>query len=491
MGLVGRYQLKIPALDDAALRDLIKNASLPAEARAAALDLLIQRKPKNLRAFLSEITTDPSDEIVLTALASIAKLAPETALPALEAAVNSPNIPRAQKTWAILATLPGKLVDAIFARKLDELRAASSISPTALELTAAARKRSAANVQAALAALEKSLADSTEPLAKWHSALEGGDPTAGAALFTSHPASECMRCHRAESGHAAGGETAPNLAGIAKRHPDRRYFLESMVSPSAVITPGFGAVLIAFKNGSTLTGNLLAETPDHLDLDAAGKSLRITRSDIASVTPPASPMPPMAGLLTPGELRDIVAWLGSLEQGAETPPPAAAPTPFDPSSSASSVPSSLPNSAIDPAILKTGQQQFILCGACHGQNGEGTAAGPPLAGSEWVNGPAQNLIRIQLRGLQGPITVKGQEYNFPAGMAALAYQTDDQIAAVLTYMRNSFGNSAPLITPAAVAALRTEVGKPPVTAAELTPPLPAAPPAAKTPPASSSSVPSP
>ena len=45
--------------------------------------------------------------------------------------------------------------------------------------------------------------------------------------------------------------------------------------------------------------------------------------------------------------------------------------------------------------------------ACHGANGEGTVLAPPLAKSNWVNGPVENLIRIQLRGLQGPITVSG------------------------------------------------------------------------------------
>jgi hypothetical protein len=118
----------------------------------------------------------------------------------------------------------------------------------------------------------------------------------------------------------------------------------------------------------------------------------------------------------------------------------------------------------------------MLCGACHGQQGEGTAAAPPLAGSEWVTGPAENLIRIQLRGLTGPIKVKGQEYNFPAGMMAMAYQTDEQIAAVLTHIRSSFGNTAPApaVAPAEVAALRGEVGKPQLTAAELIQPEPLA-----------------
>ncbi len=125
---------------------------------------------------------------------------------------------------------------------------------------------------------------------------------------------------------------------------------------------------------------------------------------------------------------------------------------------------------IDPAQMEIGKAQFLVCGACHGQNGEGGPIAPPLAGSEWVKGPVSNLIRIQLRGLQGPITVAGKEYNMPAGMAALSYQTDEQIAGVLTYVRNSFGNKAPAVKPAEVAALRSEVGKPQITVQELTKP---------------------
>lgn len=176
----------------------------------------------------------------------------------------------------------------------------------------------------------------------------------------------------------------------------------------------------------------------------------------------------MGEYLSPGEIRDLIAWLCSLNQGGGKTAETKTPTILDPST----LTALNSSQKLDPALLKTGRQQFLLCGACHGQNGEGTAAGPPLAGSEWVNGPEENLIRIQLRGLQGPIKVKGQEYHFPAGMAALAYQNDEQIAAVLTYIRNSFGNSAPPVTAASVAALRSEVGKPPVTAAELVSPFP-------------------
>ena len=125
---------------------------------------------------------------------------------------------------------------------------------------------------------------------------------------------------------------------------------------------------------------------------------------------------------------------------------------------------------IDPAAMAAGKASFMLCGACHGQNGEGTPIAPPLAGSEWVKGPVSNLIRIQLRGLTGPITVAGKEYNAPGGMAALAYQTDEQIAHVLTYVRNSFGNKGSAVKAEQVAALRSEVGKPQCTTADLTKP---------------------
>lgn len=110
---------------------------------------------------------------------------------------------------------------------------------------------------------------------------------------------------------------------------------------------------------------------------------------------------------------------------------------------------------------------YQVCAACHQPTGLGLpGVFPPLAGSEWVNGPAENLIRIQLRGLQGPITVKGVEYgNVP--MAPNSTMTDDQIAEVLTYVRNAWGNKASAVTPDMVKALRSEVGKPMLTVADL------------------------
>ena len=109
---------------------------------------------------------------------------------------------------------------------------------------------------------------------------------------------------------------------------------------------------------------------------------------------------------------------------------------------------------------------YATCSACHQPTGLGIpGAFPPLAGSEWVNGPVENLIRIQLRGLMGEIEVKGVKYN--SVMPPNATMSDDQIAEVLTYVRNEWGNKGSAVTPDMVKALRSEVGKPMLTVADL------------------------
>ena len=465
--LINLYQLTIPKLTDDKLRGIVTNAELPDAARNTALDLLAARNPSTLDVFLTDLIKNAPDEIAINALARLATNSIESAIPSLAAALDSGSPTLMRAAWEILSKIPGETTDALFVKHLNLLRSSNGVSPHAIELLAAAKTRESAAVATALAAVNDALAASSDPLALWNIALEGGSPEAGEALFTSHPAAECSRCHRLTDGHDVGGDTAPNLSGIANRQPDRRYFLESLINPHAVIAPGFGIVAVDFKNGTSINGNLIATTDDHIDLEANGKHLRIPRGTIDSTTRPTSAMPAMGDLLAPSELRDIIAWLASLEKDDTAPDPAITPEPFDPDSLLTAEKNTR---KINPATMKSGRSQFIVCGACHGQNGEGSAAGPPLAGSEWVNGPAENLIRIQLRGLEGPITVKGQTYDIPAGMAPLAYQTDEQIAAVLTYVRNSFGNSAPAVTPAEVTALRSEVGKPKVTVKELTPP---------------------
>lgn len=93
------------------------------------------------------------------------------------------------------------------------------------------------------------------------------------------------------------------------------------------------------------------------------------------------------------------------------------------------------------------------CAACHKDNGEGIpGAFPPLAGSEWTNGPAQEQIKVVLNGLSGPIKVKGVSYN--GVMAPFKHLSDEDIAAIVTHERTSWGNTGGAVTPAEVKKLR-------------------------------------
>ncbi|KGE88607.1 MAG: PVC-type heme-binding CxxCH protein [Phaeodactylibacter xiamenensis] len=117
------------------------------------------------------------------------------------------------------------------------------------------------------------------------------------------------------------------------------------------------------------------------------------------------------------------------------------------------------------ATLSPGQQVYERegsCITCHQPDGKGlTASGfPPLAGSEWVTGSKERLIKLTLKGLHGPIEVNGQTYPGQVPMTAFeGLLSDKEIADVLSYVRNAFGNSATPIAPAEVKRVRTAVAE--------------------------------
>jgi glucose/arabinose dehydrogenase/mono/diheme cytochrome c family protein len=96
------------------------------------------------------------------------------------------------------------------------------------------------------------------------------------------------------------------------------------------------------------------------------------------------------------------------------------------------------------------------CITCHQADGQGLPAAqfPSISKSEWVTGSPQRLIRLVLHGLMGPIEVSGTKYPGQVPMTAFKGLSDQEIAGVLTYVRNAFGNAASAITPAQVVAER-------------------------------------
>ncbi|WP_160164517.1 c-type cytochrome [Pedosphaera parvula] len=106
--------------------------------------------------------------------------------------------------------------------------------------------------------------------------------------------------------------------------------------------------------------------------------------------------------------------------------------------------------------IKKGEKVFNLsCSPCHQANGLGVAGQfPPLAGSEWVLAPkTDRIIRIVLNGFQGPVEVKGAQFN-NVMVPWRDSLKDEDIANVITYVRQAWGNKAGPVKPEEVKAIR-------------------------------------
>lgn len=99
------------------------------------------------------------------------------------------------------------------------------------------------------------------------------------------------------------------------------------------------------------------------------------------------------------------------------------------------------------------------CATCHQPNGLGLPnAYPTLVANPWITGDDERLIKIVLKGLWGPMEVAGEHFDPSKGVPPMpgfgGILNDKEIAAVINYVRNSFGNSAPFLKPEQIASVR-------------------------------------
>ncbi len=122
-------------------------------------------------------------------------------------------------------------------------------------------------------------------------------------------------------------------------------------------------------------------------------------------------------------------------------------------------PSAAP-AAVPPEVLQRGAQVYEMsCLICHGPGGEGVPDyAPPLQGNRAV--VASDLTQQIRQILYGSSVIeRGPDYAWPAWMPAFVeVLSDEEIAAVATYQRNSWGNRAPAVRPEQVAAVRRQTG---------------------------------
>lgn len=239
-----------------------------------------------------------------------ARLPPDQTVAELALASASADVAERQAAIDLLGGIEHPDAVSAVAALVERLRS-SGDAATELEVNEAAARRLGGEVAGRIAAERIATAPEGDPTAAWRDCLEGGDPSRGRSIFFGKAAVSCVRCHRAEG---TGGDVGPRLDGIAK-DKDRRHLLEAIVAPDAKVADAFRTTVLVTDDGRTIAGIVTGEHDGVLTLKAAdGGTIEVPLDAIEDRAGGPSSMPAdLAGKLSRRELRDLVAWLASLE----------------------------------------------------------------------------------------------------------------------------------------------------------------------------------
>jgi len=162
--------------------------------------------------------------------------------------------------------------------------------------------------------VDEALAEAARnPMKAYKDAGDGqGDAKLGREIF--HKGQKCITCHRVGS---EGGTVGPNLSDVGKR-TKRDYLLESIVMPSAKIVKGFETQSIVDMDGRIITGTVQSEDEYEVVIADAKNQTRVKKEDIDErITSEVSTMPTLANLLSVDDVRNLIAYLETLQDTPE------------------------------------------------------------------------------------------------------------------------------------------------------------------------------
>ena len=314
-----RYGLDVPTAN---LLKLAKDAKVGPSVRLQVLRLLSAKTdaPAEIKAVLLNATADGNDPALrIEALQLLAKADPANALAVAQRFVDGKGAKAPEKQAAVrvlfgsaepaAAQLRSTLVGKLLQPKFDET--------IRLDVYLAAQESTEPAVQAALKRyqdLSRSAALLAAPGLPYELLTAGGDPARGRTITQEHLAANCVACHRFESDE--GSEVGPLLKKVGDQRTPAE-LAESLVNPSAKVVAGFGFETVTLRSGEALSGSVVSETKLALRLRQADGTLKdIPVTSVAGRTQPVSIMPPMLGILSPAEVRDVVAYLATLKAKA-------------------------------------------------------------------------------------------------------------------------------------------------------------------------------
>ncbi len=279
------------------------------EVRAAMLTSLSELNYSDMEALVKKGMNDKEGEVRTTALGLLSgmEISSEN-LPGIVTPIFAKgSLQEQQEMLKVLGKMPAEKSSTILSGLVEQLVAKKLDKSLTLDLIEASEANGSANL---VAKLEPLKSDDTNTVAAFQETLYGGDARLGGRLFYTHPAAQCTRCHviRGE-----GTNVGPQLGGIGSKL-SREQILQALIEPGARLAPGFGSVSLTLKDGQKVSGILMEETDKEIVLKTSeAEPLHIAVARISERTNSPSAMPPMGGLMTKREIRDMVEFLANLK----------------------------------------------------------------------------------------------------------------------------------------------------------------------------------
>jgi putative membrane-bound dehydrogenase-like protein len=292
------------------LKARIADAKADPAARTAAVELLARRKVEGFAAVLHGLLADPAvrgaavralaafpdDTTPVKVLAAYPKFTPAEKADAVQTLVSRPAWAAALLDAIEKGTVPRGDVSLVAARQVIALN----------------DKALAARLEKAWGIIRPPAKDRTALVKKWRGtltteALKTADKGNGRVLFARH----CATCHKL---FGEGGDLGPDLTGAQRTNLD--YVLENVLDPSAIVPREFRISVFSLADGRLLSGVIQRETPDGLTVRTTNETVVVPKADIESQKATAQSIMPegVFDALTPDEVRDLIAYLGTPHQ---------------------------------------------------------------------------------------------------------------------------------------------------------------------------------
>ena len=287
----------------------VKNVSEHKSIRIASITALSALGSKYLTEAINTVIEDKDVEIRKEAqkILNQAGFSEETKLQIIEKIFATATVAEKQAALKSLSNIKTVKAKQILTNQVKNLK---NLEPgIKLDVINAAKKQDDGNLTKLLEEYEASK-DKNDKLDQYSEALDGGDAKKGRDILAFNEAAQCLRCHQIQG---YGGEVGPALDKIGSLLSKEELLL-SLVDPNNRIAPGYGNAFYTLNDEREITGSVVSEDDNEITIrDAAGNKENFAKTDIKSKENLPSGMFSQENILKKSEIRDLVAFLGSLK----------------------------------------------------------------------------------------------------------------------------------------------------------------------------------